>query len=127
MKTEKSEPTGNQSSTLQLTKEQNFFYLKMKRMKQLECMEPMTWEAKAERNKILSELWGVIHNFALKEAYRMLGPNSKDGIADVSQCMALIFFERLPYYDPTQTTPTTYFVQYFHQVISQYIQENHAI
>lgn len=56
----------------------------------------------------------------MTQKYRL--PN--DSFADLCQDMAIIFYEKYRSYDPTRSTPTTYFVRYFKQVISEYLIKN---
>lgn len=105
-----------------LTKEQLLFLKGKTRLEMLSGQE-QTEEVKREMDEIKSCLWGAVRNYALQLMAHMMGslrrPN--DYYADIIQDMACIFFEQLPKYDPLRTTPTTFFVRYFKQVIGQYI------
>lgn len=102
-----------------LTKEQRTFYLLLKKMHYLEVQEdPDT----AQIKKIKLYLWDQIKNFAWNEMKRMAGRcTTYEERLEIQQDMALIFFEKLPYYDPLRSTPTTFFVRYFREKISKYI------
>ena len=92
-----------------LTKEQQVFFLCMKKMKMLEDEGNII-----EFNKIRFFLWEKIKLFAKKEMFRMAGNyTTAEERMDIEQDMALIFFEKLPFYDPLRTTPTTYFCSIF--------------
>ena len=105
-----------------LTKEQQVFFLCMKKMKMLEDEGNII-----EFNKIRFFLWEKIKLFAKKEMFRMAGNyTTAEERMDIEQDMALIFFEKLPFYDPLRTTPTTYFVRYFREQISKYLRNNKA-
>lgn len=105
---------------ISLTKEQQVFFLCMKKLKALEEETNIS-----EINKIRFFLWEKIKLFARKEMYRMAGNyTTAEERMDIEQDMALIFFEKLPFYDPLRTTPTTYFVRYFREQISKYLRNN---
>lgn len=105
-----------------LTKEQRCFFLCLKRLRYLEKQEEPDL---AEMNKIKTLLWDQIKYFARGEMNRMIGRFATyDEKREVEQDMALIFFEKLPYYDPLQSTPTTYFVRYFREKISKFIRSS---
>lgn len=105
-----------------LTKEQQVFFLCMKKMKMLDDEGNII-----EFNKIRFFLWEKIKLFAKKEMFRMAGNyTTAEERMDIEQDMALIFFEKLPFYDPLRTTPTTYFVRYFREQISKYLRNNKA-
>lgn len=78
------------------------------------------------KNYTKEQLFGSIVKFGMKTASGMLSKYRLDSDAymDVQQAQAVIFFEKLPDYDPLKSTPTTYFVRYFKQVISEYLREN---
>lgn len=76
-----------------------------------------------ERDEILQILFEIVYRFGMGLAQQRLGKYRKDSdaFADVMQGIAEIFYEQLPYYDPQKATPTTYFLRYFNQVITNYI------
>ena len=109
----------NMEERKQLTKEQRNFYLALKKIHSLESQEnPDVTQIK----KLKLFLWDQIKYFARDEMKRMIGRFSTyEERLEVEQDMALIFFEKLPYYDPLRSTPTTYFVRYFREKISKFI------
>ncbi len=110
------------SKNSNLTTEQKVFLKCMLRLKELYEAEERDMEA---INGIRFLLWEKVKLFARSEMTRMLGEYStKEELLDVEQDMALIFFEKLPYYNPLMSTPTTYFVRYFREKITNYIREN---
>lgn len=103
----------------QLTKEQRNFYLALKKIHALEAQEEPDIP-QIKRLKLF--LWDQIKYFAKDEMNRMIGRfTTYEERLDVEQDMAVIFFEKLPYYDPLRSTPTTYFVRYFREKISKFI------
>ena len=83
----------------------------------------ITERDRLEEDKIRAYLWSIVKRFAMNEAQRKMGMHRlpSDAKQDIEEDMALIFFEKLDSYDPTQSTPTTYFVRYFHQAIHAYL------
>lgn len=105
-----------------LTEEQKIFYLCLKKLKALEQADPVDVD---ECNRIRLFLWDKIKLFARKEMHRMIGScSTPDERQDVEQDMIVIFLEKLPYYNPLLSTPTTYFVRYFRERISAFLREN---
>lgn len=106
-----------------LTYEQQRFLQGKIRMEALQSKPELTEEDKYEINGIKTELWRLIMNFAYTEMMKITRKyiRASDANQDIMQKMACIFFERLPYYDPLRSTPTTYFVRYFRQAISEYL------
>lgn len=109
-----------------MTESQIFFYVGKKRIdflnKKAET-EGLTYSEKEERDEILQMLFGKIIRYGIDLAKKRMGKYRKDTDAyqDVQQGLAEIFFEKLPRYDPTKATPTTYFRPYFSQVITEYV------
>lgn len=106
--------------------QQLIFYkakLDLEKLKMIERNRPLTFSEKTRRNDTLEDLWGQIRLFGLNEAQKRMRKYRLDGdaYADVQQALSEIFFERLPYYDPLWTAPTTYFAPYFNQVITDYV------
>lgn len=68
-------------------------------------------------------LWLLVERFAMKTAYDRMRKYAlqSDAYAEVKAMMICIFYERLPYYDPMRSAPTTYFKKYFDQEISGYV------
>ena len=76
-------------------------------------------------NEIKTILWERIKKFAKAEMFRMVNGIEMDlgDLADIEQELAMVFFEKLPEYDPLKATPTTYYVRHFRHVISTYIRK----
>ena len=105
-----------------LTKEQQIFYVGMKKIRDLQKDSESNL---LEIQKIQLFLWEKIKLFAKKEMIRMVGNyTTPDERLDIEQDMVLIFLEKLPYYNPLQSTPTTFFVRYFREKISGYLRNN---
>ena len=83
---------------MNLTKEQQIFYVAMKKMKELQKNPE---ENLMEIQRIQLFLWEKIKLFAKKEMFRMVGEyTSADERMDIEQDMVMIFLEKLPYYNP---------------------------
>ncbi len=107
---------------INLTKEQQIFFVGMKKIKALQEQPDVNLK---EIQQIQFFLWEKIKLFAKKEMIRMVGNcTTPDERMDIEQDMVMIFLEKLPYYDPLRTTPTTYFVRYFREKISCYLRNN---
>ena len=78
---------------------------------------------KSKIDSLNQKLWDSQVKFAMKTANEMMQKyrRYKDAYQDVEQACACKFFEVLPKYDPYYTTPTTYFVRYYREVISDYL------
>lgn len=92
-------------------------------MDQIETTRKLTYAEKTRRNDTLEDLWGLIRLFGISEAQKRMRKYrlDNDAYSDVQQLLSEIFFERLPFYNPLWTAPTTYFVPYFNQAITDYI------
>ena len=117
---------GIQACIMSMTEQQVLFYVGMKRIKYLqnaECERPLTFEEEQEIDEIRKLLFESVVRFGIQLAYKRMGKYRKDRDAfqDIQQDLAVIFYEKLPDYDPTKSTPTTYFLRYFNQVITEYI------
>ena len=111
---------------MSMTEQQVLFYVGMNRVNYLKNAEherPLTSEEKQEINEIRKLLFESVVRFGVQLAYKRMAKYRKDRDAfqDIQQDLAVIFYEKLPYYDPTKSTPTTYFLRYFNQVITEYI------
>lgn len=116
--------TNETEGKIALTKEQFIFYKALKIIEEAQCQDPVDTEIIKKAKDLL---WRRIWKFAKKICFEMMGDfSTEEERNDVLQDMAVIFFERLPDYDPLRTTPTTYYVRYFKQVISDYIRKNKA-
>ena len=116
--------TNETEGKIALTKEQFIFYKTLKIIEEAQCQDPVDIEMIKKAKDLL---WRRIWKFAKQICFQMMGDfSTEEERNDVLQDMAVIFFERLPDYDPLRTTPTTYYVRYFKQVISDYIRKNKA-
>lgn len=113
---------------MSMNEKQIFFYVGKKRIESIEATakaegRKLTPKEEREKEQILEMLFGSIVKFGVSLAKKRLSLYRKDSdaMADIRQDMACIFFNKLPDYDPTRTTPTTYFLRYFNQVITEYI------
>lgn len=105
-----------------LTQEQLIFYIGQKKLKKLQASENPNMD---EINEIRELLWKAIVRFAQKEVNRMMGAYStQDERDDVMQDLVLVFLEKLPYYNPVKSAPTTYFIRYFREKITKYIRSS---
>lgn len=118
-----------ENQTVELTYEQLKFYegkRRLQKYKNIKLQRPLTYKEKYNEDQILETLWKMILKFATKEAHKIMEKYnlSNDAFWDVQQEMACIFYEKLDAYDPLKSTPTTYFVRYFRQVITEYLLTN---
>ncbi len=112
-----------------MTKEQNIFITGLDKLDQFDKNRKereLTYAEKAEENKIKEVLFESVQNYGINLVRKMTQkyklPN--DSFLDLYQDLAIIFYEKFRLYDPKQTTPCTYFVRYFKQVISSYLIKN---
>lgn len=116
-----------QNKTLpNLTKEQKLFLIgknKLSKLEQIESERPLTADEENQRDNIKQELFGSVVKFGMSEARRRMSKYQidSDAYTEVQQDFAVMFFSMLPRYNPLQTTPTTFYVRYFNQVISEYL------
>lgn len=109
-----------------LTKEQKLFLIgksKLKQFDELEKTRTLTATEIEQRDNIKQSLFGAVVKFGMSEARRRMSKYQidSDAYTEVQQDLAVMFFDMLPRYNPIQTTPTTFYVRYFNQVISEYI------
>lgn len=109
-----------------LTKEQKLFLIgksKLKKLEEIEETRKLTQEEMQQRDYIKQELFGSVVKFGMSEARRRMNKYQidSDAYTEIQQELALMFFDMLPRYNPLQTTPTTFYVRYFNQVISEYL------
>lgn len=112
-----------------MTREQTIFYVGQKKLDQFDEIKKkrdLTFEELQQVDKIKSILFGTVRSYGLNLAKAMTKKYRlpSDSFADICQDIAIIFFDKYRDYDPTRTTPTTYFVRYFRQVISDYLVKN---
>lgn len=112
-----------------MTREQQIFYTGLKSLNHYEKVgktRELTYSELKKIDHIKSVLFGTVRSYgidlarAMTKKYRL----PSDCFADLCQDMAIIFFDKYKAYDPTRTTPTTYFVRYFKQVVSEYLVKN---
>ena len=113
----------------EMTYEQIQFYKKKKVLERLDAIKSereWTYEEKQKRDDILLLLWKMVKKFAISEMRKMTQTYvlDNDGYADIEQSLSMVFYEKLPAYDPRISTPTTYFVRYFKQEINGYLLKN---
>lgn len=99
---------------------------KLDQFKKIKSKRNLTFKESQEEKQIQYELFCSVEKFADSIANKILKqydiPN--DAYSDVKQSISLIFFEKLPSYDPTISTPTTYFAYYFKQAANEYVLNN---
>lgn len=112
-----------------MTKEQNIFYVGLKKLDYYDDQKAhrdLSYEELKEIDTIKALLFGTVRNYGIDLARKMTQKYRlpSDSYADLCQDMAIIFYEKYRSYNPARSTPTTYFVRYFKQVISKYLIEN---
>ena len=115
----------NKHGKRKLTQEQKDFCICKKILETLdqkEVTEGLTNEDKRTRDLVNTELWSKVVKYARSLAKQSLASYTKsiDYMDDVLQSMAMYFYTNLPNYDPTQSTPTTFFTPYFYEAITTY-------
>lgn len=120
--------TSNQSINASYTNEQKLFIYGLHRLKLLKEKEnngELTDADVEERKNIQLKLFKAIYKYGIKLSSEQMGKyrTANDAYADVFQEMYLKFAEVLMDYDPTRTTPTTYFKPYFREVTSKYLRD----
>lgn len=112
-----------------MTKEQMLFKAGLRKLDHYDRIRKerdLTFSEELEENKVKEVLFGSVRNYGLDLIRKMTQkyklPN--DSYNDLCQDLAIIFFEKYRQYNPDQTTPCTYFVRYFKQVISSYLVKN---
>lgn len=112
-----------------MTKEQKIFKVGLRRLDkydEIRLERPLKEHELAEENKIKEVLFATVKKYgvsvirSMTQKYRL----SSDGYQDLYQDLAIIFYEKYRDYNPDKGTPTTYFVRYFKQKISEYLVEN---
>lgn len=112
-----------------MTKEQHLFKVglkKLDRFDQIAKKRELTYQEEQEISKIKEVLFASVRNYGISLVRQMTQkyklPN--DSYSDLCQDLAVIFYDKFRAYNPDLTTPTTYFVRYFKQVISNYLIKN---
>ncbi|MCI8710332.1 MAG: hypothetical protein HFG99_12580 [Dorea sp.] len=115
---------------LTLTKEQVVFYLRKKKLETFKekraSGQALTYEEEQYEDKIKADLFASVLKFGMKEAKQILVRYRVDSDAwkDIQQGLAEKFYEKLDSYDPLRSTPTTFYVRHFREVISTYLSKN---
>ena len=109
-----------------MNEQQIMFYAGKKRIDFLEKKKKekgLTVEEQLEIDEIRQMLFENVVRFGISLAHKRMGKYRKDTDAfqDIQQDLAVIFYDKLPLYDPTKSTPTTFYLRYFNQVITEYI------
>lgn len=113
-----------------LTKEQIVFYLRKKKLYNLkekrQSGSRLTYAEEQEEDRLKTELFSSVLKFGMAEAKKTLMCYRVDSETwlDIQQSFAEKFFEKLDAYDPLRSTPTTFYVRYFKEVISTYLSKN---
>src|SRR5699024_10002026 len=105
-----------------MTKEQRIFYVGLKKLDQFDRIKQernLTYEDLKQDDDSKAIFSGSVRPYWIDLAKTMTNKYRlpSDCFADLCQDMAIIFYEKYRDYDPTRTTPTTFFVRYFKQVI----------
>lgn len=112
-----------------MTQEQKIFKVGLAKLDKFDAIREeraLTHEELMEENKIKEVLFACVKRYGVSlirtmtQKYRL----PSDCYADLNQDLAIIFYEKYRDYDPELTAPTTYFVRYFKQVISEYLVKN---
>lgn len=109
-----------------MNEQQIIFYAGKKRINFLEKKKKekgLTVEEQLEIDEIRQMLFENVVRFGISLAHKRMGKYRKDmdAFQDIQQDLAVIFYDKLPMYDPTKSTPTTFYLRYFNQVITEYI------
>ncbi len=112
-----------------MTNEQKLFKIGLRKLDhfdEIKKVRELTYAEEMEINKIKEVLFASVRNYGISlirvmtQKYKL--PN--DCYMDLCQDLAVIFYDKFRSYNPDLTTPTTYFVRYFRQVISVYLIKN---
>lgn len=97
-----------------------------KLLHQKELDGTITEKEKRMLDKMLSQLWTLIKDYALKEAWQMSAKYRKDSdyFPDLQQELFMMWLQHLWTYDPKAYAPTTYFARYFRQAIREFAVAN---
>lgn len=109
-----------------MTNQQILFYdekMKLDHLNKIKETRSLTPAEKDEEQEILKVLFESIVRFGMSKAKMRLAKykSSNDALQDIQQDLSIIFLERLPHYNPRLAAPTTYYLPYFNQVITEYI------
>lgn len=115
----------NDDKSLKLTSEQKFFALSIKFLNEFDEIEKtreLTWEETVKKNKITTALWNKIIRYARSLIASSMENYNKynDYMSELTQSIAAVFFQYLPYYSPQKGAPSTFFKPYFLQEITKY-------
>ncbi len=109
-----------------LNNQQLLFLLCKKKLeyyKEVEKTRPLKFSEKREIDEMKQAMLESVMRFGIKRMHERLAKYRKDSDAfqDIQQELALIFYDKLDSYDPRRSTPTTYFVRYFDEAITNYV------
>lgn len=112
-----------------LTDPQKFFIVGKRELAKFERIKqerPLTKPEHDREDYVKEALLRSIWKYGIQLSRQMMSKYMlpTDAYSDVQQAIAAIFYEKLPNYDPFQSTPTTYFSRYFKQVIDEYIHKD---
>lgn len=116
--------------TRHLTGAQMTFYARKKKYcaikEKRESGGALSYEEKLEEDKLKADLFASVLKFGMKEAKKtfMHYQVDSDAYLDIKQDFAEKFYEKLDSYDPLKSAPTTFYVRYFREVISNYLSKN---
>ena len=113
-----------------LTEAQMTFYARKKKYCALkekrESGEPLSYEDELEEEKLKTDLFASVLKFGMREAKKtfMHYQVDSDAYLEIQQDFAEKFYEKLDSYDPLKSTPTTFYIRYFREAISNYLSKN---
>ena len=110
---------------LQSEEQVRFYFgqLELAKIAQIEKDRGLTRAEEDKQKAIKQDLFQHLYRFAMSMARKRLTKYrvDSDAYSDILQSCCEIFLENLPKYRPLYTTPTTYFVSRFHEVITHYV------
>ena len=116
--------------TRRFTKAQIAFYTRKKKYCALKAKrasgELLSYEEELEEDKLKTDLFASVLKFGMTEAKKtfMHYQVDSDAYLEIQQDFAEKFYEKLDSYDPLKSTPTTFYVRYFREAISNYLAKN---
>lgn len=87
---------------------------------------PLSASDYRDLEKARAGCWKLMEKFAMFRAKQRMSKYRLDSQAwvEVKLMLAAIFYEKFGDYDPEVSAPTTFFIRYFDQVISEYLHKN---
>lgn len=129
-KTEMTEKTGKVKKEAKGTKQQNRFKKAKAAFDKIEKLhkagKPYSRKDLVWMENAKMKLWKEVESFAMYRARQRMNKYRLDSQAwvEVKLMLAAIFYEKLGSYDPEVSAPTTFFIRYFDQAISEYLHKN---